>query len=93
MAAAHQRRNSALASSAPHPVPPMARSGGPRQLARDEAPLASPARNLQNAIEAELASSCEAETPRWPGAVRLSFIGGSSLLLWIAIIAGVRALL
>lgn len=92
MAAAHQRRDSALTPSAA-PASPFARTGGPRQLEGDDAPLASPARNLQNALAAELALSREAATPRWPGAVRLSIIGGSSLILWIAIIAGVRSLL
>lgn len=92
MAAAHQRRDSAVALSDPPALLP-ARSSGPRKLEHQDAPLASPARELQSALEAELAAGREAETPRWPGAVRLSIIGGGSLVFWVAIIAAVRAVI
>ena len=72
--------------------PPARRARGPRCVQDDAVAHVSPARELQTALMAELATEDDDVRSRWPGAVRLCVIGGGSLGLWCAIIAGVHAL-
>lgn len=54
--------------------------------------IESPARLLHEQLAARLEAGDAVPDTRWPGAARVGFIVGSSLLLWLAAIGTVTAL-
>ena len=66
-------------------------SGGVQVADVDSSPYPSPARRLQDQLEARLTRSPEPEPARWPGFLRVAMIGGSSLTLWIGLICAAFA--
>ena len=61
----------------------------PTPLRGDEQPIASPAHQLQDALDSELRAE---PLRKWPPLGRLGFVVGSTSLLWALIILGLRAL-
>lgn len=71
---------------------PSARVHVPTVQAVDDATCAhaSPAKELQDELEARLAEKHEVSILRWPGAVRLLFILGGSGMGWAGLLALVK---
>ena len=57
----------------------------------DSPPCPSPARRLQDQLEARLNANTEPEPARWPGVLQVAVIVGSSLVLWTGLISALLA--